>query len=83
MDQGLVFNDKAIASLVQQVNKLLGIEIDQIQALVDGKPERRSAFTGVRHHGMPEAFAFIRFRVIAEEFQKEKISFHSHWRGYV
>lgn len=82
MDQRLVFNAKVIADLVQQVNKLLRIDIDQIQALLDGKPERRSAFTGVRHGGMSEAFAFIRFRVIAEEFPK-KGGGHSLSRGYV
>ncbi|HEY2471652.1 MAG TPA: hypothetical protein VGI45_27945 [Terracidiphilus sp.] len=75
MDQGLVFNAKAIASFVEQVDDLLGIDVDQIQAFVDGKPERRSAFTGVRHGGMPEAFAFIRIRAIAEEFQKERVRF--------
>ena len=42
MNQGLVFNAKVIAGLVQQVNKLLRMDIDQIQTLLDGKPQRFS-----------------------------------------
>jgi hypothetical protein len=54
MNQGLVFNAKAIAGLIQQVNKLLRMDIDQIQTLMDGKPQRRSALACVSYSGVPE-----------------------------
>jgi hypothetical protein len=67
MDEGLVFNAKVISGIVEHVDELLRIDVDQIQALIDRKPERRSALAGVRHRGMPQPFAFIGFRTIAKQ----------------
>jgi hypothetical protein len=70
-----VVDAEPAAELFEQIDEFLGVDVDQVQGLVDGKPQGGHALSGVNHSCVPGALALTWVRKIAEKIEKERVCF--------
>ena len=73
VEKGFRFDGKLAAQLFEQLDHLLGAQIELVEMLIDRKPQRRCSRSSVAHGVLPFLLALVRNIAVAEKLSKDRV----------